>query len=172
MVISSRRQPVTVCLFWPLLLPQQKLHDLESLQKLHQCDLRRRTVDNQSKWSRNIDALNEYVSMNGHSKVPSMFVIKHKGSTIGLGTWVAYIRTKYRNGTLKQDKIQMLESIPGWVWNPGKPGPAGNPERDKEIIKQRESGAHLQFIADKYNLSRQRVHQIIERAKLEKITKA
>jgi hypothetical protein len=125
-------------------------------------------MDNQGKWSRNVDALKEYVSTNGHSKVPSTFLINFNGSMIGLGTWVAYMRTKYRNGTLQQEKIQILESLPGWVWNPGKPGPAGNPERDEEIIKQRESGAHLQKIADQYNLSRQRVHQIIERARFEK----
>ena len=123
-------------------------------------------MDNKTKWERNIDALRKFVEENGHAKVPSTYVVEAEtDEQIGLGTWVAYMRTKYRKKALSQDKISQLESLQGWVWNPGKPGPAGNPKRDEEIIRAREAGKHLQQIADDYNLSRQRVHQIIERSK-------
>jgi Mor family transcriptional regulator len=122
-------------------------------------------VDNKSKWERNIDALRRFVAENGHAKVPSTYTVNVDSEQIGLGTWVAYMRTKYRKNALSSEKVSQLESLQGWVWNPGKPGPAGNPKRDEEIIKARLAGEHLQQIADKFNLSRQRVHQIIERSK-------
>jgi len=122
-------------------------------------------VDNKSKWERNIDALRRFVAENGHAKVPSTYTVNVGSEQIGLGTWVAYMRTKYRKNALSSEKVSQLESLQGWVWNPGKPGPAGNPKRDEEIIKARLAGEHLQQIADKFNLSRQRVHQIIERSK-------
>jgi len=126
-------------------------------------------MDNKAKWNRNIEALKIFISSNGHAKVPSTYVVKTTDGDFGLGTWVAYMRTKYRKGDLGQQKISELENLSGWVWNPGKPGPAGNPKRDEEILKARETGAHLQAIADKYNLSRQRVHQIIERSRTAKV---
>ncbi len=122
-------------------------------------------MDNKSKWERNIDALRRFVAENGHAKVPSTYTVNVDSEQIGLGTWVAYMRTKYRKNALSSEKVSQLESLQGWVWNPGKPGPAGNPKRDEEIIKARLAGEHLQQIADKFNLSRQRVHQIIERSK-------
>lgn len=122
-------------------------------------------MDNKSKWERNIDALRRFVAENGHAKVPSTYTVNVDSEQIGLGTWVAYMRTKYRKNALSSEKVLQLESLQGWVWNPGKPGPAGNPKRDEEIIKARLAGEHLQQIADKFNLSRQRVHQIIERSK-------
>lgn len=122
-------------------------------------------MDNKSKWERNIDALRRFVAENGHAKVPSTYTVNVGSEQIGLGTWVAYMRTKYRKNALSSEKVSQLESLQGWVWNPGKPGPAGNPKRDEEIIKARLAGEHLQQIADKFNLSQQRVHQIIERSK-------
>lgn len=122
-------------------------------------------MNNKSKWERNIDALRRFVAENGHAKVPSTYTVNVGSEQIGLGTWVAYMRTKYRKNALSSEKVSQLESLQGWVWNPGKPGPAGNPKRDEEIIKARLAGEHLQQIADKFNLSRQRVHQIIERSK-------
>lgn len=122
-------------------------------------------MDNKTKWQRNIGALQRFVAEHGHAKVPSTYVVDVGSEQIGLGTWVAYMRTKYRKQALNQEKISQLESLPGWLWNPGKPGPAGNPKRDEEIIRARRNGARLQKIAEDFDLSRQRVHQIIERSK-------
>jgi len=122
-------------------------------------------MDNKTKWQRNIGALQRFVAEHGHAKVPSTYVVDVGSEQIGLGTWVAYMRTKYRKQALNQEKISQLESLPGWLWNPGKPGPAGNPKRDEEIIRARQNGARLQKIAEDFDLSRQRVHQIIERSK-------
>jgi Mor family transcriptional regulator len=126
-------------------------------------------MDNKTKWDRNMSALRDFVEENGHAKVPSTFVAGSGTDQINLGTWVAYMRTKYRKNSLGQDKIAELESMNGWVWNPGKPGPVGNPKRDAEIIKARQSGMNLQSIAEEFDLSRQRVHQIIERARTARV---
>ena len=56
-----------------------------------------------------------------------------------------------------------LETFPSWTWGPCKPGPLGDAERDGAMLLAREQGRSLQSIADEYGLSRQRVHQILER---------
>lgn len=124
-------------------------------------------MEKNARWERNFEALKLYIDSNGHAKVPSAYMTQlSDGNRTGLGTWVAYMRKKYRDGTLDEEKIVAFEQLIGWVWNPGRPGPTGNPKRDQEILKARSAGAHLQEIADAYDLSRQRVHQIVGRAKV------
>jgi DNA-binding CsgD family transcriptional regulator len=55
----------------------------------------------------------------------------------------------------------LLAGLPGWEWGPLPPGPASKDNRDQEILELRKSGLSLQQIADRYNISRQRVHQIV-----------
>ncbi len=63
-------------------------------------------------------------------------------------------------------RISQLEQFPDWNWGPLKPGRKVEQQRDVEIIEARESGQKLEQIAERYNLSRQRVHQIVKRAKV------
>jgi hypothetical protein len=80
-----------------------------------------------------------------------------------IGSWVTYVRVKYRAGTLSPERISQLESFTGWTWGPCKPGPSGNPDRDNAMVQARQVGRSLQNIGDEYGLSRQRVHQILNR---------
>ena len=126
-------------------------------------------MDNGVRWQRNFDALKIFEKEYGHTKVPSTFETQQDGTDISLGTWVAYMRTKYRKGILTTKEINYFETLKGWSWNPGKPGPTGDPKRDKEIMRARQSGARLQEIADRFNISRQRVHQIVEQSRRVKV---
>ena len=115
------------------------------------------------KWSRNIKALEIFVNTNGHAKVPAVTRVSVDGNEVSLGSWVSYLRVKYRAGTLSMEKHAQLENFPGWSWGPCKPGPLGDTQRDEAMLSARKAGRSLQSIADEYGLSRQRVHQIIRR---------
>lgn len=109
-------------------------------------------------------ALKEYVNEFGDAQVPVKYVTSMNGhGDIYLGTWVSYLRTRYKNDKLDNDQISELEALPGWRWSL-QPGPQRDEERDQEILQLREQGNTLQSIGERYGLSRQRVHQILERA--------
>ena len=76
-----------------------------------------------------------------------------------LGAWVGYMRQRNRAGLLNDTRVNLLQSLHGWSWKLN-PGPAIDTQRDEEIVRLRKDGASLQTIADEFNISRQRVHQI------------
>jgi len=116
-------------------------------------------------WSTRMSALKKYVEEHGDAQVPVKYVASLNGKgDIYLGTWVSYLRTRYKHNKLSEEKIAALEALPGWKWSL-QPGPQRDEERDEEILRLREEGNTLQAIGDRFGLSRQRVHQIIERAK-------
>ena len=116
-----------------------------------------------NKWDRNISALRDFVEKNGNALVPTAYKHNIGDQTISLGAWVSYLRIKYRAGLVSPERVSQLETFPGWTWGPCKPGPTGNPERDKKMLEMRTGGRSLQAIGDEYGLSRQRVHQILNR---------
>ena len=66
----------------------------------------------EDKWNEGFNYLKKYVAEQGHARVPNIF--KYDG--FNLGTWVA----TQRHGKCKLDlkKIQLLEELPQWSWNP------------------------------------------------------
>jgi Mor family transcriptional regulator len=116
-----------------------------------------------NRWDKNIQALSAYVAENGTALVPTSYKCLVDGETVSLGSWVTYVRIKYRAGTLQMERMAQMENFPGWTWGPCKPGPMGNPDRDKQMVAMRQAGKSLQSIGDEYGLSRQRVHQILNR---------
>jgi len=71
---------------------------------------------------------------------------------------------------LSAERVALLENISSWSWGPVRPGP-----KSKEVVIQRNSdivwlreheGMALEQIAKRYNLSRQRVYQIVKENKL------
>ncbi len=110
-----------------------------------------------------MNALKRYVNEHGDARVPVKYVTSLNGyGDIYLGTWVSYLRTRYKDGKLDEDQITELESLPGWEWSL-QPGPQRDLDRDRQIAQLREQGKTLQSIATSFGLSRQRVHQILER---------
>lgn len=95
--------------------------------------------------------------------MPATQVEIYQGKNVALGAWVAYNRQQYRAGELSVDRQRALESLVGWHWAKQKPGRRYDKKRDAEITQRYKSGERVGVIADSYNLSRQRVHQIVKK---------
>lgn len=108
-----------------------------------------------------IRLLEQFAAREGHTKIPVAHIEDLDGTRVKLGAWVGYIRQRYRRGGLDESRANLLTGLPGWQWGPIPPGPAVKHGRDSEIIELRQTGLSLQQIADRYNISRQRVHQIV-----------
>ena len=112
-------------------------------------------------WDKKLSALDAFVDREGHALVPAKHVEKIDGEEHELGSWVSYVRTRYRNDALPIDRVSSLESHNGWEWGPLRPGPKPDDKRDGEIKKMRTAGKSLQEIGTTFGLSRQRIHQIV-----------
>ena len=104
-----------------------------------------------------LEALDRYVDREGTARVPT----EHLEDGVRLGPWVSSVRQRHHKGTLDVDLVAALEQRPGWVWGPLRPGPESMAGRNDEIRTMRANGASLRDIGEKFNLSRQRVHQIV-----------
>lgn len=123
-------------------------------------------MDNTTKFNTYIQALNQYVIREGNSKVPAIHIEKLNEKPISLGAWVGYVRQRYRKSNLQNDRILQIENIVGWQWGPFQPGPATDAKRNELIKKMRLDGRSLREIADEFDLSRQRVHQIVKKLQI------
>jgi hypothetical protein len=108
-------------------------------------------------WSDRIAALSVYVDREGNALVPSNYV----EGNLNLGSWVSYLRTRRNNGKLSQAKVEQLEAFPGWEWGPLRPGPKTDAQRDAAIRDMRSNNVSLSAIGRTFDLSRQRIHQIV-----------
>ena len=66
-------------------------------------------------WIRGIMYLKEFVEEHGHSKVPARYKTK---DAFFLGKWISHRRSDYKNKQLTKKRIQELEAIEGWAWDP------------------------------------------------------
>jgi superfamily II DNA or RNA helicase len=66
-------------------------------------------------WTRNYNAFLDEVNKRDSIKM-SQETTTSDG--INVGAWVNGLRTKYRKGQLPQDRIDLMEAIPGWSWEP------------------------------------------------------
>lgn len=69
----------------------------------------------QTTWDKLYAELCTYLKINGHLLVPNRY---KTDDGIPLGSWVGDQRKKYKNRTLKSDRIKKLESNPEWIWDP------------------------------------------------------
>ena len=119
-------------------------------------------MDNVTRFERYLAALQQFISREHHGRVPSNHVEIIDGTDIFLGAWVSYVRQRRRQNKLKQEFIVRLETIPEWTWGPLKRGPKRKIERNEKIIDMRSQGHSITQISDEFNISRQRVHQIVK----------
>lgn len=112
------------------------------------------------RWARNLAALDAYIAEHGDARVPAAHIQHLGGESVPLGPWVGYVRQRYRRNTLTADRVADLERRSGWTWGPLRPGPAGDANRNAEIRQLRAEGWTLRQLADRFNLSRQRIYQI------------
>lgn len=120
-------------------------------------------MDNNTRFERYIKALRQFSAREGHARVPAIHIEIVDGTEVNIGAYVGYLRQRKKKGHLPASRIQELESLPGWEWGPLRPGPATNTNRNAEILTMRREGSTLRQIADLFDLSRQRVHQIVKK---------
>jgi hypothetical protein len=65
-------------------------------------------------WNTGISELKEYQKSNGNLLVPQLYKSRND---FNLGGWIASQRGKFKNKLLPQEKIDVLNSFVGWVWN-------------------------------------------------------
>ncbi|MFC8383572.1 Helicase associated domain protein [Nocardia sp. NPDC057272] len=65
-------------------------------------------------WEEWFAMLVAYAEKHGHTRVPK----NHSEQDLRLGNWVAKQRDKYAAAALSADKIERLEGMPGWAWDP------------------------------------------------------
>ncbi len=65
-------------------------------------------------WQSAFLALTAYIEETGHAAPPVSY--RTDGGR-KLGGWVVEQRTRYRNNELSAERVEWLESLPGWVWN-------------------------------------------------------
>lgn len=120
-------------------------------------------MDNITRFESTITAINSFRDREGHCFIPATHVELVGEVPLPLGAWVGYLRQRRRKGQLGAEKIRRIESIPDWQWGPLRPGPATNADRNLQILDLHKNGKSLRVIADQYELSRQRVHQIVKK---------
>ena len=120
------------------------------------------SMDNTTRFNAYIKALQQFSTREGHCNVPAVHVENVDGTDITLGAWVGYVRQRRRKNQLSDDRAAAIQAVSGWQWGPLKPGPATDSSRNSEILQMRAAGSSLRQIADKFDLSRQRVHQIVK----------
>tara|TARA_B110001454_G_C12704842_1_gene428155 strand:- start:1246 stop:1695 length:450 start_codon:yes stop_codon:yes gene_type:complete len=141
-------------------------------------------MDNDLRFRWYVVALDQFAGREGHCRVPALHVEVLEGMEVKLGSFVSYLRQRRRklredldlarnrgdeiairklesNLVKFRDREQALESIPGWEWGPLRPGPASKAARNKEIQRLYTNGTRVKALADRYELSRQRIHQIV-----------
>ena len=64
-------------------------------------------------FTRGLEAFKDFVAINGHGRVKKAFITK---DGLALGNWVSKFRTLYKNGTLSEDRIKILNKVKGWEW--------------------------------------------------------
>jgi hypothetical protein len=80
-----------------------------------------------------LQSLREFVAKEGHARVRRDYV-DERG--FQLGGWVGRRRSQYANGKLSPERIALLESFPGWVWDTNEDGFQAGFERLKKFAEQ------------------------------------
>lgn len=123
-------------------------------------------MNHHERWKKHYTALVQYCERYGDAMPPSGHIeFLPDGEEINLGNWVSYMRTRYKQGALADERVVLLECLTSWQWGPVRPGPKSKDEvleRNNDIGRLHESGMSLASIAKRYGLSRQRVHQIVK----------
>ena len=68
----------------------------------------------ETQWQNTFDDVSTYVKQ--HNKFPPNKFVGKSGKQ--LAEWIGSQRSNYRDGTIKPEAVKLLESIPGWSWDP------------------------------------------------------
>lgn len=67
-----------------------------------------------SQWRTNYETLAELTRETGTADVPAKLVFKD----VKVGQWIGWMRKNFSQSKLSTDQVQLLESLPGWNWDP------------------------------------------------------
>jgi hypothetical protein len=67
-------------------------------------------------WNDNFELTKNYMAEKKEEPLLETKVTNKNGHIISLGLWLSTQKNKYRKNTLSKDKIEKLESIPGFTW--------------------------------------------------------
>lgn len=67
-----------------------------------------------TQWQRFFEDLVNY--LNRHNQFPTKSFTGKSGKQ--LGSFILHQRSSYRDGSIRQESIELLESLPGWSWDP------------------------------------------------------
>jgi|SRR6478609_2009481 len=104
-------------------------------------------------------AMRQFLDREGHLRVPADHIEIFEGENVPLGKAIAALRSEYRKGDLDEGTAAAYEAL-GFQWSPR--GPRREVIRNAEIVALRGQGVSLAAIGEKYDLSRQRIHQILK----------
>ena len=123
-------------------------------------------MKHEERWNKYYNALLQYQKRYGDALVPSGHLeFLKNGEEINLGHWVSYMRTRYRQGLLSEQRISLLESVSSWTWGPIRPGPKSKDfvvHRNEKILNAYLNGQSPSVLAREYGLSRQWIYQIVK----------
>jgi hypothetical protein len=92
-------------------LSQERIAELESLPGWQWNPL-------EDEFQQNLAALKQFAVREGHVHVPPGQLETFGDEKIKLGMWVSSRRRDYVKNRLSRDRINALEVLPGWVWDP------------------------------------------------------
>lgn len=96
-------------------LPLPLLHELEVLTPRHGSGRFQWCATN-VKWMLSLEALHQFVTREGHCRIPYEHHEELSDITIPLYVWARNCRHFRRAGTLAAHRVALLEQVPGWVW--------------------------------------------------------
>ena len=73
----------------------------------------------QSGFDLHLRALRQFADREGHAKVLQKHVERVGDVEVRLGAWVNKRRAEYKKGKLSKERIELLDAVPGWIWDPG-----------------------------------------------------
>lgn len=89
-------------------LPRDRIIALETLPHWDWC------VRKNDRWPVGFTQLQVYAAQHGHCFVPAKHVTR---DGFRLGSWVNHTRSMRRKGTLPPAQVELVENLPGWMWN-------------------------------------------------------
>ena len=88
-------------------------------------------AEHTERWYKNFVVLQKYVETKG--RIPSTRTV-YKGRNIG--TWVHTQRRRWKMKLLKQNYIDMLETIPGWLWDASETTNSNTPAKWAAVLRK------------------------------------
>jgi hypothetical protein len=118
------------------------------------------------RFTQRLNALRAYAERTGSVEMPADHIEHTPDGPIELARWVAYLRARHNKNALPPERTAPLEQLPGWSWEPRRSGPKPRfAARDQQMRDMRAEGMTLDAIAEQFGVSKQRVHQLMQRTR-------